>query len=93
MFETLQAIDLLPDATFEEIVYKYVKMNIAHPFLEGNGRSTRIWLDLLLKKLGLCVNWAKIDRNEYLSAMRKSPYDLRPIYELLKSALTKKISD
>ncbi len=92
--QTLKTIDELPDFTFDQIIHKYVEMNIAHPFLEGNGRSMRIWLDLLLKKrLKLCVDWAKIDKNEYLYAMKVSPMDSAPIYELLKKSLTDRIDD
>ena len=87
--ETLSSIDKLPESTLEEIVKKYVEMNVAHPFMEGNGRSTRIWLDLMLKKnLGVCVDWSAIDKNDYLSAMRKSVADSTSIFALLKSALT-----
>ena len=73
----------------ESIVKKYVEMNIAHPFMEGNGRSTRIWLDLILKKnLKVCVDWSKIDKNEYLSAMKESVVDSSRIYGLIENALT-----
>ena len=87
--ETLAAIDKMPESTLEEIVKKYAEMNIAHPFLEGNGRSTRIWLDLMLKKnLGVCVDWSAIDKKDYLAAMRKSVADSGDIFALLKGALT-----
>ena len=91
---TLEKIEAMPEGTFDEIVDKYVEMNIAHPFMEGNGRSTRIWLDLLLKqKLNLCVDWSLISKKEYLSAMEKSVSDPEPIKALLQSALTNKIND
>jgi cell filamentation protein len=84
----------MPETTFEEIADKYVEMNIAHPFREGNGRSTRIWLDLIFKKrLQRCVDWSKIDKNDYLSAMQKSVADSSDIKRLLQSALTDKIND
>ena len=84
----------MPEITFEEISNKYVEMNIAHPFMEGNGRSTRIWLDLILKKnLKACVEWSRIDKKDYLSALKKSVTDSAPIRTLLESALTDKISD
>ena len=90
----LENIDKMPDSTLEEILHKYVEMNIAHPFMEGNGRSTRIWLDMLLKnRLGVCVDWSKIGKKEYLSAMEKSPYDEKEIFSLLKGALTKDINN
>ena len=78
----------------DEIADKYVEMNIAHPFREGNGRSTRIWLDLILKKnLKLCIDWSKINKKEYLSAMEESAVDSKHIKELLQNALTDKIND
>ena len=84
----------MPKTTFDEIVDKYVEMNVAHPFMEGNGRSTRIWLDLIFKKnLELCVDWSKINKNDYLNAMIESHIDSRRIKELLQSALTDKIND
>jgi cell filamentation protein len=90
---TLKQIDQMPENTFEEIVDKYVEMNIAHPFMEGNGRSTRIWLDLLLKKrLKKCVDWSKINKNDYLSAMVKSSADSTVLKNLLKNALTGEIN-
>ncbi len=92
--QTLATIEQMPETTFEEIADKYVEMNIAHPFREGNGRATRIWLDLILKKqLQKCVDWSKIDKNGYLNAMQKSVADLSDIKRLLQSALTDKIND
>jgi cell filamentation protein len=90
---TLQQIEQMPENTFDEIVEKYVEMNIAHPFMEGNGRSTRIWLDLILKKrLKKCVDWSKIGKNDYLSAMVKSTTDSTAIKNLLRHALTDEIN-
>ncbi len=90
----LQTIDRMPENTFEEIVDKYVEMNVAHPFMEGNGRSTRIWLDLILKKrLGKCVDWSQIAKNNYLDAMIVSHTHVEPIRTLLQNALTDKIHD
>lgn len=92
--ENLALIDKMPDDTIENIVKKYVEMNIAHPFMEGNGRSTRIWLDLILKKnLKKCVDWSKIDKRAYLSAMQESPVDSTHIYELICGALTDDINN
>lgn len=92
--ENLKLIENMPEDTLENIVKKYVEMNVAHPFREGNGRSTRIWLDLILKKnLKLCVDWSQIDKKDYLSAMQRSPVDANPIYELIKSALTSEIDN
>ena len=92
--QNLNTIEQMPENTFDEIVDKYVEMNVAHPFMEGNGRSTRIWLDLIFKKrLGMCVDWSKIDKNEYLSAMVESQMDSSRIRLLLKQALTDKIDD
>ena len=92
--ETLQMIEKMPEETFAQIVQKYVEMNIAHPFREGNGRTTRIWLDLILKKnLSKCVDWSQIDKKNYLDAMRKSVADANWIFELLQNALTDKIND
>ena len=83
---------MMPETTFDEIVSKYVEMNVAHPFMEGNGRSTRIWLDLMLKRsLKRCVDWSKMDKNDYLNAMRMSVSDDTEIRRLLKSALTDEI--
>lgn len=79
----------MPENTLEDIVKKYVEMNVAHPFMEGNGRSTRIWLDMILKKnLKKCVDWSLIDKKDYLAAMRESVSDPTKIYELIKKALT-----
>ncbi|HNZ50027.1 MAG TPA: Fic family protein [Bacilli bacterium] len=90
----LKDIDRMPDTTFEEIVDKYLEMNIAHPFMEGNGRSTRIWLDLLLKeRISKCIDWSKIEKKEYLSAMKESPYNPSSICELLKKALTEDVNN
>ncbi len=92
--QALAEIDKLPETIFNEIVVKYVEMNIAHPFMEGNGRSTRIWLDLILKKqLGKCIDWQSIDKNDYLNAMQRSPINTLEIRELLRNALTDKIDD
>ena len=92
--QTLSTIEQMPETTFKEIADKYVEMNIAHPFREGNGRATRIWLDLILKKqLQKCVDWSKIDKNDYLNAMQKSVADSSEIKRLLESALTDKIND
>ena len=92
--ETLQTIERMPETTLDEIMDKYVEMNVAHPFMEGNGRSTRIWLDLMLKRsLKRCVDWSQIDKNEYLSAMHESISDSTHIKALVQSALTNKIED
>lgn len=92
--QNLKVIEQMPENTFDEIVDKYVEMNVAHPFMEGNGRSTRMWLDLIFKKrLGLCVDWSKINKNDYLSAMIESQMDSTKIRELLKQAMTNKIDD
>ncbi len=91
--DTLTQIEAMPEATFDEIVAKYVEMNIAHPFMEGNGRSTRIWLDLILKtNLKNCIDWSKIGKNEYMDAMVKSSVDSTVLKKLLKSALTIEIN-
>jgi cell filamentation protein len=91
---TLSVIERMPETTFDEIVNKYVEMNVAHPFMEGNGRSTRIWLDLMLKRsLKRCVDWSKINKNNYLNAMQISPSDSTKIKALIKNALTTKIDD
>ena len=90
----LEHIDNMPQSNFDEIVEKYVEMNVAHPFREGNGRSARIWLDLILKKeLGQVVDWSKIDKEDYLLAMERSPIKSVEIKALLKGALTTKISN
>lgn len=90
----LKTVEAMPETTFDEIVDKYLEMNMAHPFMEGNGRSTRIWLDMILKKrLGLCVDWSKIGKQDYLSAMIESEKDSSKIKSLLKQALTDRIDD
>ena len=92
--DALKNIDKMPQSNFDEIIEKYIEMNIAHPFREGNGRSTRIWLDMILKKeLGKVVDWSKIDKEDYLLAMERSPIKNTEIKFLIKEALTKKISD
>jgi cell filamentation protein len=92
--QNLKTIEQMPEMTFDEIVDKYVEMNVAHPFMEGNGRSTRIWLDLIFKKrLSLCVDWSKIGKRDYLDAMIASQMDSTKIRNLLKQALTDKIND
>lgn len=90
----LTQIEAMPQSTFDEIVSKYVEMNVAHPFMEGNGRSTRIWLDMIFKhSLKQCIDWSKIDKKQYLQAMRLSMTDDRAIRELLRGALTDQIND
>ncbi|MBQ4077329.1 MAG: Fic/DOC family protein [Mailhella sp.] len=92
--EALAAIEKMPESTFEEIVAKYVEMNVAHPFLEGNGRATRIWLDMLLKKrLGRVVDWQNIDRTAYLQAMERSPVNDLELRALLQPNLTDRVDD
>jgi cell filamentation protein len=92
--DTLKQIEAMPENTFDEIVNKYVEMNIAHPFMEGNGRSTRIWLDLMLKKrLKKCVDWSKISKRDYMNAMMVSPTRSNTLKTLLNNALTTKIND
>ena len=92
--ETLKPIEAMSETTFDEIIDKYVEMNIAHPFMEGNGRSTRIWLDMILKKrLKICVDWSKISKKDYMEAMKQSPVDSKTLKVLLKNALTDKIND
>lgn len=94
LLQTLEQIEHMPENTFDEIVDKYVEMNIAHPFREGNGRSTRIWLDLIFKKrLQRCVDWSRIPKNEYLDAMIRSAVDASAIRRLLRNALTDQIND
>ena len=91
---TLQTIERMPETTFDEIMDKYIEMNVAHPFMEGNGRSTRIWLDIMLKRsLKRCVDWSQIDKNDYLKAMRESVADSTHIKALVQPALTTKIND
>ncbi len=90
----LENIDKMPQKSFDEIIAKYVEMNVAHPFREGNGRSARIWLDLMLKKeLNLVVDWSKVNKEDYLLAMERSPIKDLEIKHLLKSALTDKVND
>lgn len=90
----LKYIDDMPQSTYDEIIEKYVEMNIAHPFREGNGRSTRIWLDLILKKeLKLVIDWSKVDKEDYLLAMERSPVKDVEIKVLLKNALTDQINN
>ncbi len=92
--DALRRIEEMPETTFEQIIEKYAEMNIAHPFMEGNGRSTRIWLDLILKKrLGMCINWASINKNDYFEAMIRSHVKSLELQELLRTALTDKIDD
>lgn len=92
--DALENISKMPQSTFDEIIAKYVEMNVAHPFREGNGRSTRIWLDHILKtELHLVIDWSKIDKEDYLLAMERSPIKDTEIKLLLKSALTDKIND
>ena len=92
--DTLKQIEAMPEITFDEIINKYVEMNIAHPFMEGNGRSTRIWLDLILKKrLKKCVVWSKISKQDYINAMMLSPTKSSVIKTLLNNALTTKINN
>ena len=90
----LQEIKKMPESTFEEIVKKYVEMNIAHPFRDGSGRSMRIWLDVILKKnIKQCIDWQSIDKMDYLNAIERSPVNDLEIRELLRGALTHKIND
>lgn len=92
--DVLSKIDSMPENTFEDIIKKYVEMNIAHPFREGNGRSTRIWLDMILKsRISKVVDWSKIDKEEYLLAMERSPIKDTEIKLLIEKALTDKIND
>lgn len=91
---TLRTIENMPETTFDEIMDKYIEMNVAHPFMEGNGRSTRIWLDLMLKRsLKKCVDWSRINKNDYLNAMSISPVNGTEIKRLVGNALTNKIND
>ncbi|WP_044566559.1 protein adenylyltransferase Fic [Anaerococcus provencensis] len=90
----LDAIERMPENNFDQIIEKYVEMNVAHPFIEGNGRATRIWLDLILKKnLDKCIDWQRVDKVDYLEFMKISPVRSKYIKMLLKEALTEKISD
>ena len=94
LMQNLESIEKMPETTFDEIVDKYVEMNMAHPFMEGNGRSTRLWLDLIFKKqLKLCVDWSKIDKKDYLDAMHRSTTDATRIKALLRQAMTDQIDD
>ena len=94
LMQNLRLIEQMPETSFDEIVNKYVEMNVAHPFMEGNGRSTRIWLDLMFKKrLKLCVDWSQIDKKRYLEAMRRSTTDATYIKALLNGAMTDEIDD
>lgn len=94
LMQNLKLIEQMPETTFDEIANKYVEMNVAHPFMEGNGRSTRIWLDLIFKKrLKMCVDWSQINKKDYLKAMRISTTDATPIKTLLKGAMTVRIDD
>lgn len=90
----LEHVSNMKQSTFDEIIEKYVEMNICHPFREGNGRATRIWLDLILKKeLGKCIDWSKVDKEDYLLAMERSPIKDIEIKHILKNALIDKIND
>ena len=94
LVETLKQIEAMPETTFDQIIMKYVEMNIAHPFMDGNGRSARIWLDLILKKkIKNCVDWSKISKQDYMNAMKLSPTKSNVLKSLLKNALTSKIND
>ena len=94
LLPALEAIEKMPETTFEEIVAKYVEMNVAHPFMEGNGRSTRIWLDMMLRRsLGKVVDWRKITREDYLQAMERSPINDLELRVLLQGALTTETDD
>ena len=92
--EALAAVERMPEDTFEQIVEKYVEMNVCHPFMEGNGRATRIWLELIVRRsLGKMVDWSRIDREEYLLAMERSPIKDLEIHSLLQEALTDRLDD
>lgn len=92
--ESLKNIEKMPQSTFDEIVEKYIEMNIAHPFREGNGRSSRIWLDCILKEeIKKCIDWSQVDKEDYLLAMERSPIRDIEIKHVLKQALTDKIDD
>jgi len=94
LVETLKQIEAMPETTFDEIIMKYVEMNIAHPFMDGNGRSARIWLDLILKKsIKKCVDWSKISKQDYMNAVKLSPTKSNVLKSLLEKALTTKIND
>lgn len=93
LHEALKMVEQMPESTFDEIIDKYIEMNVAHPFREGNGRATRIWLDQILKKnLGICVDWSNINKNDYLRFMELSPVEGKYIKSLLKEGLTEEIS-
>ena len=92
--QVLEAVEKMPEGTFEEIIAKYVEMNVAHPFMEGNGRSTRIWLDLMLKKsLNRVVDWSQIDKEQYLQAMERSPVNDLELRFLIQPNLTDMVND
>ena len=92
--EAVLSVEKMPQSNFEEIIEKYVEMNVAHPFREGNGRSMRLWLDDILKKeLGKVIDWRKVDKNKYLAAMERSPLSDAEIKKILGAALTEKIAD
>ncbi len=92
--EALEKIDKMPQSNIDEMIEKYIEMNVAHPFREGNGRSTRIWLDMILKKeIGMVVDWSKVSKEDYLLAMERSPIKNIEIKFLLKNALTDKVND
>lgn len=94
LIPALEAIERMPESTFEEIIAKYVEMNIAHPFMEGNGRATRIWLDMMLRRaLGNVVDWSKITREEYMQAMERSPINDLELRFLIQNALTAETDD
>jgi cell filamentation protein len=94
LHDILRTVERMPEGSFDEIIAKYVEMNIAHPFMEGNGRATRIWLDMIFKaRLGLCIDWAKVEKTAYLSAMERSPVNDLELKTLLKLALTDRIND
>jgi len=94
LVENLKQIELMPESTFDEIVSKYIEMNIAHPFMEGNGRSARVWLDLILKKrIQKCIDWSQIGKREYMNAMVLSPTKSQVLKTLFQNALTSKIND
>jgi cell filamentation protein len=94
LMQNLEMIEKMPQTTFDEIADKYVEMNMAHPFMEGNGRSTRLWLDLIFKKeIKMCVDWSKIEKKEYLDAMHRSTTNASRIKTFLRGALTDRIDD
>ena len=92
--ESIPVVERMPESTFEEIIAKYVEMNVLHPFREGNGRSGRIWLDCILKKrLGVCVDWSRVEKGKYLSAMERSPVNSLELQVLLKATLTDRVDE